>query len=571
MPETLESVEPVEPVEALRSIFEETAEAVARAQSRLDGDLGRDFLARCQAEGHALHYSIPHVSVELEFGLRVVGEDRVLIFLRRGGREELHGHRLTFSLVAAPEPPPPLDAAPGGFPFYLSEPHFMLPPEEELRCFTQLLVALTEPARRVSMLPASSGGLKPEKLRREIKELVKAFLRDGGDGARLLASAPEGGGLFSELVGEAVREAAGDGDTNAERGLVYFRLDTAPASYLVARVTKKSRNDSLFVLTPEGPGGATRADVYSVEGDDTPSVRYRPLHLLGLALRHWLEGARPPFVRLEGGPPDVSGLANLKAFALNLREGYARGMAALAARPGAREGGAAYDLSGVLAELTYTVDYEKSDGGGETNPHLNFQQKVGDDEFKLIESRAYVRAERVGASARMAVELAAPEFALSGAARERFLRYFFPFRAGGPARRILRDIRSEIGEREAERYEGFVATESYRRSVVVLLSYRGNTPKDQFLVIWPGTNREGRPRSFAFTCEPEDGGEELKLTRWVLGVDEGLDEVMLDTSADPAADGAAPAADKNLSQEQYQAFHNFFHAVRIWRTRVRKG
>jgi hypothetical protein len=560
-----DSPETFEQVEGLRVIFEETARSVARAQSRLDEDLGA-YSARRAGGAHAFAYSIPRVSVGVEFGLRVDEQKKVLLILPRGQRRELHEHRLSFDLVAVPEPPPPLAEPPAALPFYLTEPHFMLPPAEELLRFTQLVAALADPARRVQMLPA--GELSRERLEREINRLVKAFIKDGGDPARLRAAAPEGGGEFLRLVNEAAAEAdeGEEFDTNMERGLVFFRLDTEPATYLVARVTDKSKNDSLFVLNPGGPGVVTAVEIYSVEGDKTPAVRYRPLHLLGLTLRHWLEGARPLSVRLEGGPPAVTGLASLEAFALNLREGFAKGAAALAAAPAE---GPAYDLPIVLAELSYTVDYDKSEEGGETaNARLEFERKVGgEEEYVLIRSRAFVRAVRVGLSARIEVELAAPEFALSGAARERFLGFF------APGRRILLDIRSEIGEREAARYERFIAREEYRRSVVALLSYRGNRPKQQFLVIWPGTNREGSPKSFTFTCERDGDDEELKLTRWLLGVDEGLDDVLLDTSAvtDDADDAAGtPDADRNLSEEQYQAFHNFFHAVRIWRSRVRR-
>jgi hypothetical protein len=562
-----DSPDSFEQVEGLKVIFEETAASVARAQAGLDRDLD-DLLARHETRARAFAYSIPRVGVELEFGLRIVDEKRMLLVLPRGSRKELRNHRLSFDLVAVPDPPPPLDSAPGAFPFYLSEPHFMLPPDEEPLRFAQLIAALSNPARRFSLLP--SGELKREKLEREVNRLVRAFLKDGGDRERLRKSAPEGGGEFLRLVNDAISdvEAGRDVDTNMERGLVYFRLDTAPASYLVARVTDKSKNDSLFVLRPDGTGGATNAEIYSVEGDNTPSVAYRPLHVLGLTLRHWLEGARPLFVKVadEDWPHLVAGLENLQAFAEKLREGYARGASALAAASAAKPGTPAYDLAEVFAELSYVVDYDKSDGGETTGARIEFERQSGDgDDYVLIQSRAFVRAVRSGRYARIEVALAAPEFALSGSARERFLSFF------SPTRRILRDISREIGEREAERYAGFIARKDYRRSVVVLLSYKGNRPKQQFLVIWPGTNREGSPKSFAFTCERVDDSEDLKLTRWVLGVDEALDDVLLDTSAAPddPAGGPLPAADKNLSEEQYQVFHNFFHAVRIWRSRVR--
>lgn len=578
-----EQTELVEEVEGLRAIFTQTAEAIISAQRKLDGregldgrSLNLDYLSMCETGEQALRYSIPQVSVNVEFGLRIDEQKKMFFILPKGSRSQRHTHRLLFSLVAVSEPPAPVSdqSAPildqARLPFYLTEPFFLLLPDEEKALFKDFLSALADARKWQAVLPDDEKTLTPNDIRREIERFANP-------------------------------------DENPERGPVCFRLHTSPPSYLIVRVTKKSKNDSVFLFTPEPEAGRLPIEIYSIEGDDTPRLLYRPLHLLALAIRSWHEGAPPLSVELKGGLLPAFGLENLQRFAEVLGEGYATALATLAATKDDYIFPAFYDLSGVSAELSYSVEYEQGGGDQELNsPRFNFQYGNVDD-YMLIQSRAFLRATRRGRSARIEVELAAPEFALSGAARERFLSYFVTEDAKSITA-IAQAIGSEAEARgeQRERYESFIKNKNYWRSVVVLLSYRGAMPKQQFLVIWPGLSMRGQLRSFVFTCERDIEHDEFELTKWIMSVEDSLDDVKLQTSARadatendlnaPSAPGEAQtltpatkdantgaasltsaivgatvsalAEDKDLSEEQYQAFHNFFHAVRIWRARV---
>lgn len=578
-----EQFELVEEVEGLRSIFTETAEAITSAQRKLDGregldgrTLGLDYFSMSETREQAVRYSIPHVSVNVEFGLRIDEQKKMFFVLPKGRRSQQHRHRLRFSLVAVSEPPAPVGdpstASPGQaqLPFYLIEPFFLLTPDEEKALFADFLSALADSEKWRAVFPDSSRTVDEDDISAEIERFINP-------------------------------------DENPERGPVCFRLHTSPLSYLIVRVTRKSKNDSVFLFTPEPLNGKPPIEIYSIEGDHTPRLLYRPLHLLALAIRSWHEGAPPLSVELKGGVVPAFGLENLQRFAELMAEGYAEALATLAAAKDDYIFPAFYDLAEVSAELSYSVEYEQGESDQELNsPRFNFQFGNRDD-YMLIQSRAFLRAMRRGRSARVEIELAAPEFALSGAARERFLSYFVD-----EDTKSLTEIAQAIGRvaekngESKERYESFIKNKNYWRSVVVLLSYKGDMPTQQFLVIWPGLNANGQMRSFVFTCKRDSARDELELTGWLMSVEDSLDKVRLKTSAraetTEAVTGvlnasgeakaptstekdantgsppltsaitgatlASPVEERDLSEEQYQAFHNFFHAVRIWRARV---
>lgn len=538
----------VEEVEGLENIFVQMSRSVIGVQQKLDGPLGLDYLARCSAPGQARLYSIPQITVELEFGLTIKDRTKVFLIFAGKDRTQEHKHHLMFSLVAVSEPPPDFpDQPPTALPFYLIEPHFLLSPDAEKELYQRLIAALENSDKWESALPGSKQ-LKPTDIDEEIKRIDEAFAKDSTD--------------FQEQIDSQQTDSVGDkhSEQSRERGLVFFRLDSAPVSYLIVRVTGKSKNDSLFVLTPDASPDRPEVEIYSLEGDDTSHLRYRPLHLLGLTLRHWLEGTPPLALKVAGGPPGGLGLEDLQLFATFMRDGYTKGLQNLSTQRSDTAFPVFYDLVNVSAELSYSIDYDKSEDTDQiNNPRFNFES--GDEQdYKLIQSRALIRALREGNSARMEVELAAPEFALAGAARARFLEYFGDPDSRESPPQIVGDICKSFGKSAVavKMYEGFMMNKSYRQGVVVLLSYKGQKPKPEFMVIWPGAY-EGQPRDFVFTCKSPDGEDSLKLTRPIMGVEDSLADVDLN---------GATTAKADLSDEQYQAFHNFFHAVRIWRARV---
>ena len=73
-----------------------------------------------------------------------------------------------------------------------------------------------------------------------------------------------------------------------------------------------------------------------------------------------------------------------------------------------------------------------------------------------------------------------------------------------------------------------------------------------FLVFWPAM-WEGRARDFVFTCRMRD--EKIRVLDVIMRLDEAVRDVSIQ-------------APSGLSKKQYKPFHNFFHAVRIWRMRT---
>jgi len=349
-------------------------------------------------------------------------------------------------------------------------------------------------------------------------------------------------------------------------------LESSPVSFLVVRVVGKDANDSVFVVTP---GKQPEAVIYSVDRDEAKSIRFAPLFLLMQTIRRCQQGAlKPTFTQLSeqdiAGPAldSNNGLAPLVPFAKEVRDGYEAAVSFLAL-PGNESfmqvrdvqltTSLYYDVADVKAALTYSLGYENDNEVAQTR--FDFQLRtdprqnlidVGDkaSETKLIESRAVISVERpTGKPAAVKVELNTPEFVLSGSARERLLKL---------ARKSIAAI-ADAFEPNQQDYRDFLSNESFQSAVVAFLSYRGKQPKEQFLVIWPGAFL-GRSRDFAFTCKV-DKKDRSRLTeiKAVLKVEQDLTGVELsnvDSDEDP------------VSGEQYRAFHNFFHAVRIWRARM---
>jgi hypothetical protein len=85
--------------------------------------------------------------------------------------------------------------------------------------------------------------------------------------------------------------------------------------------------------------------------------------------------------------------------------------------------------------------------------------------------------------------------------------------------------------------------------VLVLLAFEGDTPKDEFLVVWPGFD-EGEPRDFVFTCRRDGGG--LDNISPIMKLEESLAVKRLGV-----VDGG-----------HYDKFHRFFRSVRMARFRA---
>jgi hypothetical protein len=539
----------------LDAFFQLSAQAVVEAQGRLDAQLNRAYLNACEVGGHARLFSIPRAVIDFRFGLNINHQDKWLMLIPKGGGSlEQNTHQLIFSVDATPEPPPAIhsDDPAGGDkppPFNVREPYFLLPAEEEAKVCGDLITALSQGLTGgwVSAVPDPShpGG---------VKYLSQSFV-DGEINNIAKAMQPE--------------------NKTSERGMVFFRFEGTPATYLIVRVVGKDANDSVFTLTASP---RPEAIIYSIDGDNTKQINYKPLHHFIHTVRRWLQGELPSSYKPHSeGLPLQYGLEYLQPFAEHMRIGYINGLTYLAGleavaqtNAGAGENDGSpfpvyYDLSNVRARLSYSLEFESKDkaaasqGATDDAIRFNFDSQAApdslfataDDDVGLVGSRVVLRARREGDRPLIEIELSTPEFALSGASLKRFI---------GVATQTESVARIVAAFDDDAQYGEFVNDEAFRRGVVTLLSYRGGSAKEEFLVIWPGTYNDAS-RDFAFTCKL-DGGL-LNDVKAVMRVEEDLADVPVEIDGD---EDNAPGSD--ISGAQYRVFHNFFHAVRIWRSRI---
>ena len=537
-----------QPIMELRHLFRSAARAVVAAQVKLDeAPPPASPPTSPQPFPPVASYSIPRAQVSLSFGLEETNSRRFLIpfFRSQSNRLQLHAHELTFSVIAAPEPPP----APRGvaeadgeegqdgrtlFPVTLTQPHFFVPPEEQESICRRLADAM-EAGRWEFVYPQHGETPSDKKVRRE-----------------------------AERIRENIHPQ------QAELGMVVFELDTAPPTFLVVRVTGEGEQDGVFVYAP---GQETEAFIYSFGGDDIENIRYKALHQFALTVRHWLAGAPPRRTRFAGldVPPangfNGLGLLALSEFTGHMTEGYLSGLRFVSANGPSGTPPPRVDLSDVRAQLRYSVYYDgerlrfsfgerrRPDGSRPTavgaGPAADGRDEEEDEptaageEITVIESRTVIRASRADGWPRVEVELVTPEFSLSGRARE--------FVTDAVAA-VAAEVSVRLDGDEPDFYVPFLERDSYRRGAVVFLSYEGKVPKQEFLIIWPGVYRE-TPRDFIFTCKLKEGKIDVGSVGLVMSLKQDLED-----------EGVGLGVE--LDGDQYEPFHNFFHAVRMWVSRT---
>ena len=495
----------------LVSLFTQAAQSVMAAQTRLDRELTPESNLRAPLPGLALSYSIPRVVVALEFGFQEDTQKKLLMIPLGKMRSQSHHHQLRFSLLAVPEAPPPLLES-GQPHFSLLEPHFLLPQDEEAALW-RLAQRVLRNTNNWDFIAADgtpqNATQVSDKLRRQVQQEVSAWGKE----------------LDKDF---------------ATRKLVTFKLDSAPTKFLLVRLTDKSKNDGLFVMQP---APVPVVSIYSFEDDDRPEINYHPLHSFAVTIRNWLRGTTPIRRDYEDNlPPEFASLAPLVG---ELQTGVAAALALLSSPT--VPASSRYDLTEATLEISYSVRF-----GNETR--MSFVERAapdGSQQLGLVESAVLLRAKQRDNRLQIEADLAAPEFALSGLARQTFLAH---------VERSVALIAKEFGSG----YEEFLTNPMYQCDVVVLLSYKGEQPKEEFLVIWPGRLGD-QSRDFVFTCKRE--GDRLGKIRTIMRLEDTLAETLVNTPVRAEAT-AGSELESQLENEQYQAFHNFFHAVSIWRQRM---
>ena len=526
----------------IEDLFVDVVDAALLAQGELD--------AARRSQPPDL-YSIPRVSANVEFQLTTKTGGRVAIIFPAKKRADLHRHNLGFVLTSSPSPPeiPAKIFSAGQPPLELVEPPFMVGQQR-------------------------SGGTEGVS-ENELRLLLVDVFRQPGERARVALPGKQSRHK-NNLSGEADKIERALAKPAPSHGMLYFELATSPRAYLVVRLADKSRKDGLYVVSP---GQNPVVEVFSYAGDGRKDVAYPPLHRLLLAIRGWLRGAKPS---TRPAPKDFGqnfGIAGLQGFVRFLYEGYFDGLQHLASQlADARSPYPTYyDLTKMEAEISYSVPSEDA-----ANRELEIAGRpstgngAGSQDYEFIESSAVVKIERSGEQATVRLELLAPEFVLIGKKRQAFVDL-----AEENAAEIARTIAGHAvkttgpeGPPPVEKYEAFLKDPDAQDGVVVLLAYKGKRPSNQFLVAWPASGEEGA-RDFVFSCKLVAKGKHLKVTNVVMCVEDELDQAGLHgVEADESNDALVKLLQRNiddddLSGKEYKAFHDFFHAVNVWRIRSR--
>jgi hypothetical protein len=514
-----------QPLEQLEGLFPQAAKAVIVTQAKMDQyryQAGSD-----SGPGIPLSFSIPRAGIELSFGLDVDSNHKVIIpFISKNkGQVQRHGHNLSFKLIAVPDLPP----APNGsdttgqakIPIQVLQPHFLVSPSEQDERCRQLVQAMTEKSWDLAY-PEHGDKPSQEMVNKECNRILTALTPD-----------------------------------NPELGMVVLKLDTPGPSYLIVRVTDKSKKDGIFSLTLEPKPAVI---VYSFENDDVDNIRYAGLHEMARTIRHWLTGA--PLVRLDDplpktgatdSPPSGMGLIALDEFTQVLARGYLSGLKLVSEQNTPANAvtplPSYYDLTDVEAELSYSVYYD------DDAKRLRFSfgslkapdGKDANDETTVIESRVAIRAYRQNEVPQVEVNLVAPEFSLAGAARQSVINAV-------KVKTVSASIAKAFNKDNPAEYLQYLESEQSQREAVILLSYKGAVPRQRFLIVWPGAYK-GNSRDFVFICEMKNG--EIQ--------EDSIDPIL---SLDQVLDPAGIAIGVEITGTQYEPFHNFFHAIRTWQSRL---
>ena len=502
--------------ESISTLCLETARAIVAARKNLDEQLTTAITTDDQGQTIEPLFSIPRADLSLSFGLNVVNEKGFLIpFLTSANTtHERHGHSVTFSFFGVPEPPnPPVTG--DNVEIKAFQPRFFVSSKIQDDLSQQLAEALRQGAWEFAF-PAHGELPEPKKLKKKINEEADEIIK---------ALTPE----------------------NPERGMVVFSLDSVRPSYLLIRVTDKSKKDGIFLFAPGQP---TPVTIYSFDEDGIDNIRYAALHLFILTLRQWLTSGAQPVPIAEplstGGGLDV-----LTDFAENVHQGYVETLQFLSDQPHDEQVHDAlpsfYDIDEVKGELTYSVFFDEDAQRLKFSfgPRMRPDGTAVSDELSVVESKAFVRVFRVDNWPQVETRLIAPEFALTDKARQIVLDAMIA--AADRIANAFKDLDPAI-------YLEFINAPSFQAGVVILLSYKGKIPKSEFLVAWPGALQQ-KARDFVFLTKMDDG----KITK--------VDPI-LGLAQDIELDPEGHAEGVEITGDQYGPFHNAFHAVRMWRSRV---
>ncbi len=490
----------------VQDVFTRAVEAVLSAQAELDTRVTPRYILGCMRKEERLLHFLRKVDINLQYRFERGQATKILFFFPASQSRTIHRHTLAFSIQAAPAPPVPPSpvsvSAPGVA--TMNQPDFLVLPEDA----------------------------KP------VLGTVAALFRSG-QVANKFTNPPQ---FSPDYTAEAAEITRAQDPEAPGRGTLVFSLSDGSPAYLIVRVTEKQHADGIYLYDPQ----AGTVNVYSFPGVAQDCIHYTPLHRFALAVRRSLTG--PLVLRREIAAGRIEALLGLRTFAGQLCEAYVAAWDRLAKLQADGPLPSFFDLSDAEATVRYSVAYDEQNNVA----HLDLVNCTGPaeepeaDPFRTIEGSASIRLSRVENQVRTAINIPMPGFVLSGAILKQFLLLA---RDRDTIRRIV-NLMAPDDPAGQDHYAALIRT---RSDVVALHAFKQNRPTGEFLVIWHG-EINGVDRDFAFTCTAGDGA--LKPGKRVLALEQDADAVEI-TDIAPDAD---------LENNEYKAFHNMFHAVRIWQS-----
>lgn len=526
-------------LDEIATLFAEAAIAVRATQQSLE--TVRIPVPRSGAR-NMLTYAVPRADFEIKAQLEKQKTKVVFIFFKKKGRAEVDRHNTRFALVAAPDAPQPPDPS-IRLPKVPPAPGPNIPPSVPLPS-----MEFTTPP---FLLTVSEEAVVCRTLAQLLKNAQEGSFADKlppGEPLKVKDVRKEGEALDSDC-GEVI-----ESDDDYQPGSIFFRLDGASPATLVVRATKNAEHAGIYVYRP---GARPPVAIYSIFNDDTSPVSYEPIQLLLEALRGWRDGAATRSEAHAGVDPQL-GLRFLPRVTHAVWNGYIDALNELlplspssppAASPPVEARRSVYDLPGVEAQLSYGVSLlPVSDDINNDDRDDNEQVR----ENHVIETRARVRVERRAGRPACVLSLDAPEFVLSGAARDFMIE-------------LIQDEDTEQAEKIADMFDSnapdpylrALCGEGLRRDGVILLLWTDDKiPKPYFLVVCSGI-MAGVVQDFVFKCELKVGTKGSKLQN--IKVVRPMQKSVQLVNGQPVW----PV----LKLDEYQYWHDFFKAVRRWRTR----
>lgn len=312
--------------------------------------------------------------------------------------------------------------------------------------------------------------------------------------------------IAKEALASAGLEVKSGGDP--DKGLLCFPL-AEPDRYFVAQVGAKPKDDVILIYT--------RGD----RATQPSRLRYGAFHHLFMAIASWQRSGVWGDYQTATNADLQWGWRPLQPLLTTLWEDYKRAAAELAERKPSGTPPVFHRIDDFHADFYYSPWRQK---------HL--EPSLPHEHDSWIHNHAIARYDSLQRAPEL--ELRVPEFVLSGAVRDNLI---------GQIQAAARDIAKEFEDVAGPKPEA-ATFETSPQDALILLSYENECPTKGFLTIWPT-----RDATYLFTFD-SDG---LKLK-------DGMEAHAI---LPPGQELAAIIREKT-----YKVVHNFFRAVRLWRSRT---